>query len=111
MSVACHCSYSLCLVYHFLIFSRLFIMHGKYSLPFSSIRYNRSHWIDNTKILNFLKHYIIFIMQIEKIQICCYACDSIPQEVRIHHHSTFKNYSLRYFYNTNETFFHLFMHT
>ena len=50
-------------------------------------------------------------MQIEKIQ-TWYGCNSIPKKLKnYYHHSTFKNYTLRYFYNTNEIFFHLFMHT
>lgn len=52
-------------------------------------------------------------MQIEKIQALYYACDSISKKLKsnYHHNSTFKNYTLRYFYNKNEIFFHLFMHT
>ena len=49
-------------------------------------------------------------MQIEKIQ-TWYRCNSIPKKLKnYHHNSTFKNYTLRYFYNTNEIFFHLFTH-
>ena len=51
-------------------------------------------------------------MQIEKIKTCYYACDNITKKLKnYYHNSTFKNYTLRYFYNTNEIFFHLFMHT
>jgi hypothetical protein len=53
-------------------------------------------------------------MQIEKIQTWYYACDGISQKSKTHYHhdnQTFKNYTLKYLYNTNEIFFHLFMHT
>ena len=47
-------------------------------------------------------------MQNEKARIYVGMCYN-PIEGKLHSHK--KNYILRYFYNPDETFFHLFMHT
>ena len=50
-------------------------------------------------------------MQIEKVS-SCFEWHHDPKELKsssTHHPKNY--YTLRYFFNTNETFFHLFMHT
>src|ERR671913_308616 len=49
-------------------------------------------------------------MYVEKTRTCLNLFDN-PMELKPSSHIHNKNYTLRYFYNPNETFFHLFMHT
>ena len=49
-------------------------------------------------------------MYVEKTRTCLNLFDN-PMELKPSSHIYNKNYTLRYFYNPNETFFHLFMHT
>jgi hypothetical protein len=49
-------------------------------------------------------------MHVEKTRTCLNLFDN-PMELKPSSHIHNKNYTLRYFYNPNETFFHLFMHT
>ena len=58
---------------------------------------------------------IKYYMKVENTSSSCFelCLDSKTEELKINHsHSHPKNYyTLRYFYNPNKTFFHLFMHT
>jgi len=49
-------------------------------------------------------------MYVEKTRTCLDLFDNL-MELKPSSHIHNKNYTLRYFYNPNETFFHLFMHT
>jgi hypothetical protein len=49
-------------------------------------------------------------MYVEKTRTCLNLFDNL-MELKPSSHIHNKNYTLRYFYNPNETFFHLFMHT